>query len=458
MADQALMKQMMDAVDAAHDEIVELCQEIVRVPSVSFGDPDSGDELPAAELIQAKLAKDGIEADIYKPRPNRGNLIANYDKDKKDASPSLLLMSHTDVVPVEDESQWTYPPFGAEIHDNRIYGRGAADMKGTVASQAMALILLKRAGVELDGRLTFATCADEETGGVYGFGWQVENHPETLKADYAVNEGGGDPTHGAAGMIYEIATGEKGRLEMHFHIAGKGFHASQPWRADNAIYKAQELIRRIENYEPEVSVEAEIFGHLDKLAGLDEEVTVDNLEEILERVGKSNYSLASKLRACSRMTLVASMMNAGVKSNSVAENCTIVCDVRSLPSQDKAYVEAQAAKIAEGIDGVTFHVHETSISNASSFDSPFRSNVEEATRAALGNDDITFLPGLTVGFTDSRLVRPLGNTIYGFTPSHPDDDPSLSGAHNINESLGIETLILRTKYHIALALSTLKKS
>jgi acetylornithine deacetylase/succinyl-diaminopimelate desuccinylase-like protein len=449
------LSEIMNRVDEARDEIVELCQEIVRIPSVSYGTPDSGDELPVAEHLQAKLATDVIDSTIYIPRPNLGNLIVNYDDSKTGTSPSLLFMSHTDVVPVEDESQWTYPPFGAEIHDDRIWGRGAADMKSTVASQAMALCLLKRAGIDLKGRLTFATCADEETGGVYGVGWQVENHPETLKADYAVNEGGGDPTRGEAGMIYEIATGEKGRLEIHFHVTGRGFHASQPWRADNAIYKAEELIRRIRTYEPEVSVEAEIFGHLDKMAGFSDRVTVDNLEDVLSRVGQSNYSLASKLRACSRMTLVASMINAGVKSNSVAEHCKIVCDVRSLPSQDKSYVERQAARIAEGLDGVDFAVHETSVSNSSPFDSPFRPHVETATRAALGQDNLTFLPGMTVGFTDSRLVRPLGNTIYGFTPSHPDDDPALSGAHNINESVGIKTLILRTKYHVALALSTL---
>jgi acetylornithine deacetylase/succinyl-diaminopimelate desuccinylase-like protein len=104
---------------------------------------------------------------------------------------------------------------------------------------------------------------------------------------------------------------------------------------------------------------------------------------------------------------------------------------------------------------VSFEVHETSVSNSSPFDSSLREHVEKATRTALGNEELTFLPGLTVGFTDSRLVRPLGNTIYGFTPAHPDDDPSLSGAHNINESVGINTLILQTKYHLALAVSTL---
>jgi acetylornithine deacetylase/succinyl-diaminopimelate desuccinylase-like protein len=118
-------------------------------------------------------------------------------------------------------------------------------------------------------------------------------------------------------------------------------------------------------------------------------------------------------------------------------------------------VRKQAAQIADGLDGVTFEVIETAVSNRSSFDSPFRAHVEAATKAAVGIDDLTFIPGMTVGFTDSRFVRPLGNVTYGFIPSHPDDDPSLGGAHNINESTGIKSLIAATKFHVALALETL---
>lgn len=442
------LARLLAMVDEARDEVIALTQDLVRIPTINYGTPESGDEMAAAKLLRDRFAEDGIASSIYAAVENRGNIVASLGDG---SGPSLLFMSHTDVVPVEDEDQWTYPPFSAEIADGRIWGRGASDMKATVAAQAMAMILLKRAGVKLNGKLSFASCADEEAGGAYGFGWMAEHHPEVLRAEYAVNEGGGGPIRNDGRLIYPISTGEKGRLEIHIRIRGRGWHASQPWRADNAIYKAEEVIRRIRAWKPEVSTKAEIFRHLDVLAGITEPVTDENIEQILQQVEQRNPNLASLLRASSRMTLVATMINAGVKSNSVAEACTIVCDVRSLPWQDAEYVRRQIAGIVDGIDGVTFEVIETAVSNASPYDSPFREVVEAATRDAVGIDDLEFIPGLSVGFTDSRFVRPLGNVTYGFIPSSPNDDPSRSGAHNINESVGIDSLITATKFHVALA-------
>ncbi len=442
------LKSLLDTVEQSRDEVIKLTQDLVRLPTVNFGTPDSGDEIIAAEFMRDKLAAEGIESQIYKATDNRGNIAASLGQS---TGPSLLFMSHTDVVPVEDAGQWTHPPFGGELAEGRIWGRGAADMKSTVAAQAMAMIILKRSGVQLNGKLSFVTCADEEAGGAYGFGWMAEHHPEILKADFAVNEGGGGPIATDDGIIYPISTGEKGRLEAHIKIRGRGFHASQPWRADNAIYKAEEVIRRVRGYEPEVSVDVELFKHLDTLAHVNTVVTVDNLEETLREIESRNPSLASMLRAASRMTLVATMIKAGVKSNSVAENCTIVCDIRSLPWQDKDYVRKEIEGLVTDLDGVEVEIIETAISNNSPFDSPFRGFVEQATRDATGKGDLRFVPGITVGFTDSRFVRPLGNVTYGFIPSHPNDDPSKSGAHNINESAGVESLITATRFHVALA-------
>lgn len=452
MADQ--LEELLRMVDEARAEVVGLTQELVRMETVNFGRPESGDELPAAELIRDRLAAEGIAAEVYPSAPNRGNVVGTLGQGD---GATLLYMSHTDVVPVEDPGQWTHPPFGAEIAEGRIWGRGAADMKSTAAAQAMALILLQRAGLPLRGTLRLASCADEEAGGAFGFGWMAEHHPELLRADLAINEGGGAPVRRGDTLIYPISTGEKGRLEAHYHISGRGYHASQPWMADNAIYKADDLIQRIRAYQPEVSTDIDLFQHLNTLAGVAEPVTRDNLEEVLAQVAEGNRTLASMLRAASRLTLVASMIDGGVKSNSVAENCTVVCDIRSLPSQDKEYVRSQLQGLTDGLDGVSLELIETAVSNSSPFASPYRALVEQATRDAVGEGagELAFVPGLTVGFTDSRFVRPLGDVAYGFVPLHPNDDPSLSGAHNINESFAIDSLLTATKFHLALAYRTL---
>jgi acetylornithine deacetylase/succinyl-diaminopimelate desuccinylase-like protein len=449
----ATRDELLAAVEAAREEIIALCQDLVRIPTVNTGVMPTGNETPAAQLLSDKLAAEGIEAAIYESAPNRGNLIATLPGTA--GVPRLLLLSHTDVVPVEDASAWTFPPFGAEISEGRIYGRGSGDMKSTVAAEAMALILLKRAGVSLRGDLIFAAGADEESGGEWGFGWLARRHPEALHADFGINEGGGALIHADDGQLgYVINTGEKGRLEIVITVKGRGSHASQPWLADNAIYKAQEVIRRIAGYEPERYVDADLIGPLAELYGIEETISPENVDSIATALGSTNRHWGSQLKALTRMTLVATMMEAGVKSNSVAESCTIKCDVRTLPHQDEGYVRDQLTQLFEDLDGVSFIINYTAVPSASPYSGPavpFVEQLHAATRAALGRDDVQFVQGLTVGFTDSRLVRPLGPIIYGFLPSHPDADTSKGGAHNINESTDIESLILSTKMLVALA-------
>lgn len=444
-------EELLALVDDARDEIIALCQELVRIPTVNTGVMPTGNETPAAQHLQRKLAADGITAEIYESAPNRGNLLARLPGTAGD--PKLLLMSHTDVVPVEDEAQWIHPPFGGVISEGRIYGRGSGDMKSTVAAEAMTLILLKRAGVTLRGDLLFAAGADEEAGGAYGFAWLAQHHPEELRADYGINEGGGAAIQTPDGRLaYLVSTGEKGRLEVVITVKGRGWHASQPWRADNAIYKARAVLQRIADYEPERHVDPALIAPLAELYGVKEEVTAENVDRVAADLERTNPSWGSTLKALTRMTFVATMIDAGVKSNSVAESCTITCDVRTLPHQDDRYLRDELNRLFAGLDGVSFAIDYTAIPSASPYDGePFAERVRAATKAALGRDDVAFVPSLTVGFTDSRLVRPLGPIIYGFLPSHPDADPNKGGAHNINESTDIESLILSTKMLVLLA-------
>jgi acetylornithine deacetylase/succinyl-diaminopimelate desuccinylase-like protein len=362
-----------------------------------------------------------------------------------------MLMGHIDVVPVEDPGQWTYPPFGGEVHDGRIHGRGANDMKSMVAAEAMAAIILKRLGVPFAGDLVVASAADEESGGKYGFGWLAENRPDLLRSDVAVNEGGGTPLQRDGKITYAINTGEKGRLEIRITVKGRGYHASAPWMADNAIYKAWPVLERIAAYKPEISVDADLFKHLDAALGITSVPTAENIDKLIEDLFATNPNAASWLRSASRMTIVASMINAGVKSNSVAESCLITCDVRTLPWQDEAYVARQLDTMFDGLDGVSYEIVTTAVPSASPYDHGFVGAMQSAVGQALGRDDLAFFPGLTTGFTDSRLVRPLGINAYGFGPSHPDSDPSLDGAHNINESASIEDLMVMTRFMVALA-------
>src|SRR5437762_8984242 len=210
----ATLQELLEMADAARDEIVRFSQELVRIPTLNYGSrPDTGNETPACEYVRDKLAAEGIASEIHESAPTRGNLIAHLEgegpaTDRK----RLLLMSHTDVVPVEDETLWEHPPFSGTIDKGRVYGRGASDDKGDVVAHGMAVMLLKRAGIRLGGELIYMVNADEESGGRWGAGWVADNHPEKVACDFCINEGGGAPTHTPNGLIFPICTGEKGRL------------------------------------------------------------------------------------------------------------------------------------------------------------------------------------------------------------------------------------------------------
>ena len=442
---------LLESVDAAHDEIVSLLQDLVRIPTVNRGSrPDTGNETPACDLLRSKLAPAGIQFEVHESAPGRGNLIARLGPT---GGQRVLFMSHTDVVPVEDETLWEHPPFSGTIDRGRVYGRGADDDKADVAAHCMALVLLQRAGARLGGELVCLAAADEESGGKWGAGWVAEHFAELVRADVAINEGGGSPIHSPQGLLYPVCLGEKGRLEARITRQGRSGHASMPWRADNPVPVLAEAIQRIVAYEPEIDVSNPFFRQVLSALGVKQAPTAENIDRIADGL-EGQVALGSFLKAASRLTITPTMLEAGVKSNSIPDRASLTCDVRALPGQDDAFVRAELEHILRGLD-VTVDVNYTAVSNASPADAPFVDVLRQALGAALGNHAFSILPSLTVGFTDSRFLRPLGTQVYGFSPHHPSAEPIRSGVHGNNEFMEIDSLMLRTKYAIAVACLTL---
>lgn len=441
-------------VDASQDELVELVQGLVRIPSVNTGFMPTGNETPVCEYIRDWLAEDGIVSEILESAPGRGNVIARLEGGS--GKTGLMLMSHTDVVPVEDEGKWRYPPFSATVADGRVYGRGAADCKGLLAAHLMAMRLLKRSGVGLKDGLILASGADEEHGGRYGFGWLAEHHPDKIAAPYAVNEGAGTPIQAAGNLVYILGVGEKGRLQVEIDVKGVSAHASTPWKGANAAYRLGQALRQIEAYEPERDTSTSLFEHLSTFA-IEHKPSPGNVEEIIAEVEPDNPPLASLLRALSRMTLTATMVRGGVKSNSVPEAIRLTCDVRTLPHQDEEYVRQEVSRVLEGVPGAEFEIDYMAVPNASPFETDFVRRIMAATELTLGRDDIQWAPGISTGFTDSRFTRQLGTATYGFHGFHPDDDPSLVNYHGTNESEGIKSIVTGTKVMLALAYDLLSE-
>ena len=442
------LDSLLAQVDGTRDDILDLEQALVRIPTVNTGLMPTGNESRACEYVRDWLAEDGVVAEILEAVPDRGNIVARLEG--RSGKAGLMFMSHTDVVPVEDESKWRFPPFSATIADVRVYGRGSSDCKGLLTCQLIALRLLKRSGVELQDGLILASGADEEHGGRHGFGWLAQHHPDKLAAPFAVNEGGGTPIEAAGALTYALGVGEKGRLQVEIEVKGSSAHASVPWQGTNALFRLAQVVQRIEGYEAERDTSTSFFEHLATFA-IEHKPSPDNIDDIIAETEPNNPRLASLMRALSRMTLTPTMVRGGIKSNSLPESISLTCDVRTLPHQDESYVRHQLNQLLTGIPEVEVEIDYMAVPNSSPFDTEFAQHIRANTARALQREDIQWVPAISTGFTDSRFTRPLGIITYGFNGSHPDDDPILNRVHGTDESVGIKSLISGTKIMLSLA-------
>ena len=446
------LDDLFNQVNNLKQEIVQLEQDLIKIPSVNTGFMPTGNETEVCHFIQKWLNQFNIQSEILSLDPNRGNLIATLPG--KSNVLGLLFMSHLDVVPVEDENKWDFSPFGGEIYNDRIYGRGATDCKGLLTCQLMALRILKQNNIALNNGLSLISGADEEHGGRYGFEWLAKTHPEKLDAPYAINEGGGTPIDSAGALNYMLGVGEKGRLQVEFTIKGSSAHASVPWQGNNALYSLAQLLSNIEKYDAERDTSTSLFEHLSSFA-IEHKPDQSNIDEIIEEQSKENPRFSSILKALSRMTITPTMVNGGIKSNSVPETISLTCDVRTLPHQSDSYLSEEIENIIENIPNISYEIDYMAVPNSSNFDTNLTNAISKATKNALKRDDINVIPYISTGFTDSRFTRELGVTTYGYSGSDPSDDPMLGNAHGTNESIGINSLISGTKIMLQVAIELL---
>ena len=216
--------------ERAHGELIEHLRALIRIPSTNPPPPPGDGELRAAQAVAAILADSGVSSEIIEPEPGRGSVVARLRGDGTGGEP-LLLLSHLDVVPAPPEA-WTHDPFGADLEDGHVWGRGAVDMKGMVALE-VAVVRRLAAEARAAGRdpatdpipglrrdVLFAATADEEAGGWLGAGWMVDHRPELLQAAGALNECGGVSVDFGSRRFYPIGVAEKGSIDYRIVVRG----------------------------------------------------------------------------------------------------------------------------------------------------------------------------------------------------------------------------------------------
>jgi acetylornithine deacetylase/succinyl-diaminopimelate desuccinylase-like protein len=412
----------------AQDEVVDLLQDLIRFNTSNPTHP----ERPAAEWVAARLDEVGIVSTVYESEPGRASTVARIEG-LDSSRPPLLIHGHLDVVPA-DASEWSVDPFGAELRDGYVWGRGAVDMKDM---DAMTLAVIRdwaRSGRKPPRDIVLAFVADEEAGGVHGAHWLVDHHPEIFAdCSEAISEVGGfSVSMGADLRLYPIQTAEKGLGWLRLRAEGRPGHGSM-LHDDNAVTRLAAAVTRVGQYEFPITMTDSVRRFLEAVSditGLD--IDVDNPEVALSKLG----ALARMIGATLRNTANPTMLDAGYKANVIPSKAEAIIDTRFLPGQEELLLE----KIDELIgEGVTREWAARDIAVETSFDGA----VVDAMSAALKAEDPGGhpVPYLMSGGTDAKSFSTLGIRCFGFSPLKlPADLDFTALFHGIDERVPVDSL------------------
>lgn len=402
-------------MDTVTGEVTDLLQQLIRNRCVNDGTPASGQEVRSADLLSAYLDLPGVEQQRFEPVPGRGSLLARIEGSDPEA-PSLLLMGHIDVVPVNPD-RWRHDPFGGELIDGEVWGRGAVDMLNLTSSMAVAFRRLATEGFRPRGSLLYLAVADEEALGLHGAGWLLEHERDAVYADQVVTEFGGlgmplPSTSGAA--VLPVMVAEKGAYWRRIRVRGTAGHGSMPLRTDNALVRAAEVVRRLDAYHPQARILDLWRGFVlgadlpdDLATALVDPDALDALVADLPDVG-----VARMLHACTHTTFAPTVMHGGVKTNVIPDAVDLQVDIRTLPGDGPDEVDTMLREALGGLyDQVEIAGDVDDDASRSPVDTPLWGSLARVVgRLAPGARTVPFM---LVGATDARFFRRAGATAYG---------------------------------------------
>lgn len=439
--------------DRATHETIELLQASIGNQCVNDGRPESGQEVRTSDLLENYLEGAGFDLQRVEPTPGRRTLVARIEGTDATA-PSLCLLGHTDVVPV-NAAGWSHDPFGGELIDGEVWGRGALDMLNLTCSMAVAVRTLKTSGFRPRGDIIYCAVADEEAGGHHGARHLVAHELDLVGCDYLITESGGLSLHSDRGHRVTITVGEKGTSWRRIIVKGTPAHGSMPYGSDNAVVTAAEVVRRLAMYRP-AAVINDIWKQYassldlsdDVVAMLHDPATIDaGLRHI------ADHGVAKFAHACTHTTFSPNVIHGGQKTNVIPDQVVIDLDVRTLPGQDHAAVDAMLVEALGGelASRVTVELANAANPTISPVDTPLYDALQTVTRQF--HPQATLVPRITAGGTDATFFREVGTVAYGFGLFSPglSTGEFASRFHGNNERIDVESLRLTTQAWMALA-------
>jgi acetylornithine deacetylase/succinyl-diaminopimelate desuccinylase-like protein len=386
-------------------EAVELLAQLIRFDTVN----PPGNERAAQEHLAGILTTAGFTCELLGRTPERPNLIARLDG--ASAGPVLCLLSHIDTV-LATASEWSHDPWSGELDDGFVWGRGALDMKSQTAAEVVAACSLARGGWRpARGSLLVVVVVDEETGGAEGAQWLTRTHPEKVRCDYLVNEGGGGIIDYDGRRLYCLGCAEKGVFRFALHTDGVAAHAAMPRLGENALLKLAPILARFGARQPSYRLTAEPRAFLEAIGALEG----DDAAGALEHVRAIEPRLVGLLEPMLGVSLAPTRIFASDKINVIPSQARLAVDCR-VPAGLGQQAALEAIEEVVGPGDYRIEWTEQVIGNRSPIDSPM---AEFIRRWIAGQDPGALcVPTVLPGFTDSRTFRDAFPecAAYGFFP------------------------------------------
>lgn len=390
-------------------QAVDLLQRLLQINTVN----PPGNEEPAQELLAETLTEAGFDCELLTAEPGRPNLVARLRGEAP--GPTLCLLGHVDTVPAEP-AEWSFDPWAGDVVDGEVRGRGAQDMKDQVAAEVAAAATLGREGWRPQaGELLVVATADEEMGAAAGAQWLCREHPDKVRSDYVLNEGGGVAFEVDGRRYYTMCVGEKGVFRFLVRTHGRAGHASVPGLGDNALLKLAPLIEKLRE-QPPIDSTPEAIEFVSALTGQDLGADPGSLPEAVEGLRAKAPEVVSYLvDPMLRVTLVPTKARASEKENVIPSSAEILVDCRVPPGMGEDDVRERATSIL-GADGYSMEFVEHVVGNRSASHTDLREGIEEWLAAS--DPGATLVPIVMAGFSDSHWFRRAFDsaTVYGFCP------------------------------------------
>jgi acetylornithine deacetylase/succinyl-diaminopimelate desuccinylase-like protein len=434
-------------MDELQAETAEVLQRLIRFNTVN----PPGNERPAIEYLASLLARAGFETEVLAAAPERANLVATLPGAHRDG-PTMVYLGHVDTV-LADADEWTHDPWGGEIADGCLWGRGAIDMKNQVAAEAVAGAALARSGWRpARGALKLVFVADEETGGDYGAQYLTTEHPDKVRCEMLLNEGGGGSFELGGQRRYGVCCAEKGIFRLRVTARGEAGHASIPRTGDNALLKLGPVLQRLAAAGPSFAM-TEAPAAL--LAGLG--LDPGDPAAALDRIGELSPAMQVIVEPMLGVTLAPTMAEASRKINVIPSRASLKIDCRVPPGLgEELALERLHAVLGELAAELDVAFTERVPGNAS----PVRSELMDAIDGWIAEHDpgARTVPLILPGFSDSSHFRAAfpDCCAYGFFPQK--HQPLLESAplmHNADERIDVRDLGFAAAFYTDIARSLL---